>query len=409
MAATSNEAASTQTGPAPPKFGGQAPSAIIERLFALYERIPTGPIGSGRGNIGPAVERGCWAVDEDLNGKVTVSVPSNLEAWADDPQAIAGVAALAAIPNVEIVLGNEWPINQHLASDSKSGVQYFSGVAHALRYAPTEDGSDYSGMFGHGVAFVTHHWAITHNLEPWLIKGSSKSMSQVLTRQAWATGLPVELRRLEALIRRAASSLPDGDWIAKWSKTSSQLAGHGIRQTIPYKKVGIVSQAEVDWISDHYRKAEEAYENLRHLLDNPKKTKRDLQRVPEENRRVAGFLRIPSDLHESVTRGRFSALNEGISRRDQARENRRPIGDRLRDLDVIQKLSVMHPLFLRGRRFVIHEDQITGLQARNPAITLGVRNQIIAFTRAEQDPVLRDLAETWFQDEIRVLAPEVAD
>lgn len=409
MAGTANAVPPNPNAQGLPNFGDQVPEPILARIAALYSRIPTGPVGSARGDAVPATERGCWAVDEDLGGNITVSVPSNLEAWADDPQAVVGIAAIAAIPNVRVVLGTEWPIAQHLAVDQRSASQYFAGVAHALRYCQHQPGQDYSGNFGHGIAFVTHHWAVTHNLEPWLIKGSSRSMSQILTRQAWATGLPVELRRLEALIRRAAHSLPGGDWIASWSKSFSQLAGHGIKQTIPYKRTGIVSQAEVEWISDHYQRAENAYNELRVILDSPEKSYNDLRGVPEMNRLVAASLRIPTDMHESVTRGRFAVLNAGIPKRELARENRRQIADRLSQMDVVQKLSVMHPLFLRGRRFAFHEDQITGLQARNPVIYRAVRNSMMRFCEVEPDPVLREMAETWFQDQLAILAPDVGE
>jgi hypothetical protein len=187
------------------------------------------------------------------------------------------------------------------------------------------------------------------------------------------------------------------------------LAGHGIKQTIPYKRTGIVSPAEVRWISEHYQHAEDAYNNLRVVLDMPEKSYEDLRGIPEANRQVAGMLRIPTDIHESMTRGRFAVLNAGIPRRELARENRRQIADRLAQMDVVQKFSVMHPLFIRGRKFTFHEDQLVGIQARNPVVYNAVRNSIMRFCEAEPDPELRAMAGAWFQDQLAVLAPEIDD
>jgi hypothetical protein len=183
------------------------------------------------------------------------------------------------------------------------------------------------------------------------------------------------------------------------------LAGHGIKQTIPYKKVGVVSQEEVDWLSTTYPNGEASYKSMRDLLDSPKKSLKDLRSIPDRNKQLSNSIQSPGLIHESVTRGRFAALNEGISRRDQIRENRKPIADRLANMDTVAKWAVMHPLFLKGRRFTFHEDQIAGLQARNPAVISGIDREIKRFTDSEPDPSLRRMAQIWFRDQLAVLVP----
>jgi hypothetical protein len=391
-------------GPIPPQFVGTAPADLQERLSLLLSQIPTGPIGSGTGATVQASERGAWAADESLGGQLTVSVPRNLEAFADDFQAIAGVAALAALPGVQVVASSsDWPLTQRLSTTNKAAAQYFGGIAHALSHASSVNGQDYTGNFGHGVAFVTHTWAATNNLEPWLIKGTAKSPQQVLTSQAWATGLPTELRRLDALIRRAAKVLPLKDNIARWSKTFSQLAGHGIKQAVPYKKVGVVSQAEVDWISVTNQRGESLFKKLKDDLTPSKVTYATLRDLPERNREIAAAFRSASEMHDSATRGRFGVLNGKLNRRDLTREAKKPIAERLANMDTIDKWSVMHPLFLRGRKFALAEDQITGIRAGNPAVYGSVERAIVRFTESEPDPSLKRMAQTWFGDALASL------
>jgi len=99
---------------------------------------------------------------------------------------------------------------------------------------------------------------------------------------------------------------------------------------------------------------------------------------------------------ENVVRGRFTALTAGISRRQAQQESKRPIRERLAQMDLETKLSVFHPLYLRGRKFHLPENLLLGIEQGDPeAIRLATADSRV-FVNAEPNPQLRALAEAWF-------------
>jgi len=373
---------------------GNALSSLVQRLA---EKTPNGPIGAQAGVRALASERGCWAVDELEGGIVRVSIPRNLESFADDFQAVAGCAAIATLPNVELVTSSmDWPTAQRLSESQKGAAQYFAGIAYGMRYAVRNPAQEFSGAFGHGYAWVVHTWMETHGVQGWLVKGTSRSMAQVLTHSVWGRDVPQELRRLEALLRRAARRLPMEKLAATWCRSKNQLLGHGIRTNLPWLQVGVLQPAEASWIASSNETAAQAYKNMLHDLDSGGLSFTDLQNLPRRNAEISARLRSATLMVDNAIRGRFVALQAGKSRREIQKEQKRPILERIAHMEKNLYLEVFHPLFLRGRKFRLPEKMLHAIQdGDRDALTEAVR-QSNHFCSAEQDEQLRHLAESWF-------------
>jgi len=299
--------------------------------------------------------------------------------------------------NVELAHSNfEWPIAQRLSEAQKSTAQYFAGIAHAFRYACTRPYQEYSGSFGHGYSWIGHLWMEANQVQGWLVRGTSRTPAQILTKTAWGSGMPAELRRLEALFRRAARTLPMLGQAATWCRTRNQLVGHGLKQGLPWDKVGVLTRVEADWLSAQYPAATQAYRDMLDSLRPDNITLDIMKRLPRRNAEISTSLRAPTQMVEDTIRGRFTALTAGMSRRDAAREQKRPISDRIASARLETKLEVFHPIFLRGRRFRTPESLVDRHLKGDPVARTELREQSLEFCNAEPDPQLRDLARAWF-------------
>jgi hypothetical protein len=320
-----------------------------------------------------------------------------LESFSDDYQAIAGCAAISCLSGVEFERSTvEWPISQRLSDAQKSTAQYFAGIAHAFRYACKQPYQEYSGSFGHGYSWIGHLWMEANQVQGWLVKGTSRTPAQILTKSAWGSGMPAELRRLEALFRRAARAMPLLRQAATWCRSRNQLVGHGLKQDLPWHKVGILTRVEADWMSTQYPAAIEAYQSMLDSLRPENITLDVMKGLPRRNAEISAKLRNPSRMVEDTIRGRFTALSAGFTRRDAAREQKRPINDRIASARLETKLEVFHPLFLRARRFRVSEELVEAHLKGDAIARAELREQAREFCQAEPDPQLRELAHTWF-------------
>lgn len=373
-------------------------TALRNLVYRLAENAPRGPLGGAQGVRAAAASRGCWAVDELENGKVQISVPQNLESFSDDFQAIAACAAMATLGDIEIVTSTvDWPLSQRISDSNKGAAQYFAGIAHAFRAISTTPYQNYSGSFGHGYSWVGHLWMESHQVQGWLVQGTSKTPTQALMASAWGQGMPQELRRLEALLRRAARALQLEGQAHTWCRTKSQLIGHGLKANLPWSTVGVLSEEEATWMASHFRTGKEAYDDMLLSLEPQNVNLNIMKSLPQTNSKVSNSLRIASIMAENTVRGRFLELNRGLSRRQIQHEQKRPIKERLLHMDMETKLKVFHPLFLRGRIFRLSEELVEGLEKGDPQAYTDARADAEVFCKAEPDPELRDIALSWFQ------------
>jgi len=183
---------------------------------------------------------------------------------------------------------------------------------------------------------------------------------------------------------------------ATWCRSRNQLVGHGLKQGLPWDKVGILTRVEADWMSGQNPAATEAYNRMLDDLRPENITLDIMKGLPRRNAEISARLRNPARMVEDTIRGRFAALSAGLTRRDAGREQKRPINDRIASARLETKLEVFHPLFLKGRRFRVNEEVVEAHLKGDHLARADLREQAREFCMAEPDPQLRDLALAWF-------------
>jgi hypothetical protein len=330
----------------------------------------------------------------DNDGLLEIVIPTNLEAFADDFQAVAACCAIGAIQEkIVLIKGTQWPIEKRLTEKSKSIAQYFSGIACALRHASSNPQPGFTGNFGNGYNLVVHRWASKHNIPGWLLQGKPKRFSQILNKKAWGSGVTSDLTRLEALIIRGAEYLDLSPVIGKFCREAKQLQGHGIRARLPWKREGVLSKPEVDCLSNRFQVAEECYNNMLQQLSPETATAASLVSFPATLQDCSQRLKAPCLVVEQLVNGRFAVLVQGLNKRQLKTDAKKPIGDRIRDLDPKLKALVFHPLFLLGRKFHPAEDSLAAI--KDDGNFSLYENQIDGFCRVPGEDELNVLAKTY--------------
>jgi hypothetical protein len=180
------------------------------------------------------------------------------------------------------------------------------------------------------------------------------------------------------------------------------LVGHGLKASLPWNTVGVLNESEANWMANHFSAAANAYNNMLMSLEPQNVTFDIMRNIPALNTRVSNMLREAAIMTENTVRGRFVALNSGLNRRQKQLEQKRPIRERLLNMDLETKLRFFNPLFLRGRQFRLPEDVLAGLDSGDPRARQEVLADANTFCNVEQDPQLKDLALSWFSQAIVV-------
>jgi hypothetical protein len=324
-----------------------------------------------------------------------------LEAWTDDFQAIAACTAIKAMKGVTVIPAKDpWPINQQLGDKSKALAQYFAGIAHGLHYLPLRPYSEYSGAFGHGYSWVAHQWFESQGIQGWVVKGTPKAPSILLQGKTWSKGLPVEIQKLEALLRRSARQLDMMSQAHSWCRTKQQLLGHGVKAGLPWDKVGVLTAEEAQWFESTFSTEAKAYKDMLDSLEPQNVSFDTMKGLPSKNSEISKLLRRPTEMAEGTIRGRFLVLVQGKNKRTQKAEAKLPIEQRIASLDMEQTLGSFHPLFLRKRQFRLSQELLQALERGNLEAKAEAVRQATQFCSVEQDPSLRNLATVWFEQTI---------
>jgi hypothetical protein len=159
----------------------------------------------------------------------------------------------------------------------------------------------------------------------------------------------------------------------------------------------VLSEEEANWMAHRFREGGQAYQDMLNSLE-PSNVSLDVMRhLPAVNTRVSNLLRDASIMAENTVRGRFLALNSGLSRKQAQIEQKRPIRDRMLNMDLEVKVKTFHPLFLRGRQFRLEELVVQALQNGDPEARAEALRESEVFCNAEPDANLRALAVAWFR------------
>jgi hypothetical protein len=208
--------------------------------------------------------------------------------------------------------------------------------------------------------------------------------------------MPAELKRLEALLRRGARAIDIGSKAHTWCRTKQQLLGHGVRKELPWKAIGILTKSESEYLSLKHQATEEKYKQLLDSLEPSNVTINIMRDLPAKNSEISRLLREVSAQIDNVIRGRFSALVKGMPKKQAQAESKRPIKDRIEHMDLECRLSVFHPLFLKGRIFRLTENILNGLEDQNLEAMNEAKAYAEVFVKSEPDPLLKGMAQSWF-------------
>jgi hypothetical protein len=311
--------------------------------------------------------------------------------------AIAAIAAIQVL-KAGTVWGPNWDIGHRIKEDQKAFAQYFAGCASALKYSSADPAKEFSGSFGHGYSFIVHSALKELKIQSWYVRGHAKSPSQVLTQKAWGVDLSPELRRLEALLRRASRALDLKSVAHTWMRSSESLSGNGIKKTLPWSKVGILTLAEQEFLSYEFKQAADNFYRLKADIDHPDLVL--MQNFPNRVKEVSQSLRLPALMVDRLIAGRFQALNRGLSRKELKHQSKLPIEVRIGELDMETRMEVFHPLFLKNRRFRVTQELVKAVDTGDPDARKELLHQATIFCQAEENKRLQRLALSWFNTEL---------
>jgi hypothetical protein len=139
------------------------------------------------------------------------------------------------------------------------------GMAAALKTVRISSNPDHSGSFGKGFNWIVHQKMKSLGLNTNYFKHNSPSPNVVVTGSAWGTHLNSNTIRLIALAKRGASGLTFTN-PHLWLRSIESLRGSEIKKDLKHKRVGILSQIEVDYITAKYPNIQQDYDNFANEL-----------------------------------------------------------------------------------------------------------------------------------------------
>jgi hypothetical protein len=258
----------------------QVPSPIVKFLTKIWSIISTRPSGWGqvqqdKSRLEP------WFTHKDSNGNITVTIPSDIESFGDDPGAVSCIAA-AHVCGAKMVeglpMGNNPALWQRCHPDTDL---YYYGIAALFKDGCVRSFPNYSGWFGKGYNLIARRRLANEGIKPWSIRGSTMPLRKVWSHKAWGETLPLGYKHMEMLLREAADrlELTEGE-ITSWMVPLSVIKGTKIRKALSVSKGGFLLQPDIDALNMRFREGIKAYEAFETETSRP--TKRTFVELEEK-------------------------------------------------------------------------------------------------------------------------------
>jgi len=225
------------------------------------------------------------------------------------------------------------------------------------------------------------------------IQGKSSQPSKAWQGSAWSTNIPVELRRLEALLRRAALALNLGDNARNYLRPIQSLEGHGIKQNLPWSKTGVLSPAEQRFFATRYAAGAEALEELKAEMSPETVSLETVRGLPLRLRKISEMLREPSVAINRLTTTRFKALEQGLSKKEVQNVRRQPIETRLVQMDLSTRICFFNPMMLLGRIFHLDSELEKAVDKGDLSAIDEAKSQLMNFATSSKDSDIVALME----------------
>jgi len=190
-----------------------------------------------------------------------VTVPSDIESYADDPVIRLAMVATVAI-GADLIIGKPLRDNpEYFIEAHKDTVGFYEGLCAAIRKGETSTFPNYSGWFGKGYNSIMK-WVISSaGIAPWCLRGNSESLRKVWSHKKWGEKLPILYKHLEVLIKVAKDSvkLTEGQ-VHTWCTSIDTLRGKQLKKN-PHYKVGILTQTDIDCLEYRFKNNLTAWKN----------------------------------------------------------------------------------------------------------------------------------------------------
>jgi hypothetical protein len=203
-----------------------------------------------------------------------------------------------------------------------------------------------------------------------------------------------EINRLIALIRRGAGSLIIND-PKPWIKSYEAFRNSFLKKDLKHKRVGILSQMEVNYLSTHYPEAAQAYIKFEADLAQADLTfvhnlKTHLRSVAIASARVES---IANDIIQQRIRVLYPSAKGA-----RARARKVPVSELISGLDGPTYISAFNPAAVTGKpKFSITDNVIENLEKDPDATRKHLWQQYQVYVRTIDDKKYHDDCLDWFE------------
>jgi hypothetical protein len=323
-----------------------------------------------------------------------VWLPSNLESSADDPLVIAAAKAIELLGTDKITIqkGLEGEIRD--SKETTKASLWAFGAAAALHDRDITSNPHYTGVFGKGYNWVIRKYFEQQNVDAQFLLGGSASFFEVVTGTAWGNNVSGEINRLIALIRRGAGSLRIND-PKPWLKSYEAFRSSFLKKDLKHKRVGILSQMEVNYLSTHYPEATQAYDKFEVALSQADLT--FVLNLKSHLREVAIATAKVESIANDIIQQRIRVLYP-TQKGPRARARKTPVWELINGLDGATYVSAFNPASVAGKpKFTIPDHIIENLEKTPDETRLYLMQMYQTYVRTVTDTKYQQECLDWFQ------------
>jgi hypothetical protein len=367
---------------------------IIDYIASVISNIPVKPAVYGRTALDMS-RLEPWYVAKNSDGKITVTVPSDIESFPDDPGVIAAIAAIGTL-KAEIFVGGpmrdqpqKW-VRCHEDTDL-----YYAGIAASLREEFVHSYPGYSGWFGKGYNLCVRRRLTQEGIKPWSIKGSTMPLRKVWTHKSWGETLPSGYKHLEVLLREASDCLIlHEEASVSWMVPLSTIRGTKMRKSLATSKIGFLLRPDVDALNTRYATQIAAYESVQSEISKPGlSTFVELdQKIEQANRGIADLERAAGHIIDM----RAKILYPPTKVKTKKKPKKTPIKEKLGELEPTVFINRFGPYEACGIVPFSTSDETLLTQEGNIRI-VEISEQFRQYS--ERHPAWGDILMSWWNTE----------
>jgi hypothetical protein len=380
-----------------PYDGLQVSQPIVKFLQKIWTIISTRPSGWGqvqqdKSRLEP------WFTHKDSNGTITVTVPSDIESFADDSGVVACIAAIKRL-NANIIEGLPMATNPELWQRCHPDTDlYYHGISALFKDGCVRSFPNYSGWFGKGYNLIARRRLANEGIKPWAIRGSAMPLRKIWSHKAWGETLPLGYKHLEMLFREAADSLElSEEGITTWMVPLSAIKGTKVKRSLAVSKGGFLLQPDIDALNIRFHDGIKAYEDFETEMSKPnKRTFIELEtKIASTNKAIATLESTASKIIET----RAKLLYPPIPKTRGRKPKKVPLKEKLLNLDPILFINRFGPYEACGvSPFTTSEE--ASIDPQSGALRIAKLEQEFTQYTTRQPVDMADVLRSWWNTEV---------